>query len=91
VGTDPLDACPDVVASPGLCPGPSCNGDDCWPPDLDVDRDADIVDVLKFAPVIMSSLGDPNYDKRFDLDADGDIDIVDTLKYKPVILTSCTP
>jgi len=94
VGTDPLDDCPDVLGTPGLCPGPSCDGDDCWPPDLDVDREVDIVDVLKFKPLILAGFpcdGDPAYDNRFDFTADGCINIVDVLQYKPVILTSCTP
>jgi len=89
LGTDPLDSCPDVVGTPGLCPGTSCDGHDAWPLDLDVDRDADIVDVLKFKPVILTSV--PPSPQRLDFDADGDIDIVDVLKYKPSILTSCTP
>jgi len=89
VGTDPLDGCADVLGTSGLCPGPSCDGDDAWPPDLDVDRDADIVDVLKFKPYILTSV--PPSPQRFDFDTDGDIDIVDMLKYKPVIMTSCTP
>ena len=89
VGTDPLDDCPDVLGTPGLCPGPSCDGHDAWPPDSDIDRDADIVDVLKFRPYIMTSV--PPSPQRFDFDADGDIDIVDIMKYKPLIMTSCTP
>ena len=64
-------------------------GTDAWPPDMDADTDADIVDVVKFKPVILTSLGDLTYDRRFDFDADGDADIVDVLKYKPVIMTSC--
>ena len=94
VGTDPLDDCPDVLGTPGLCPGPSCDGDDAWPPDLDVDRDTDMVDVLKFKPLILAGFpcdGDPAYDNRFDFTADGCINIVDVLQYKPVILTSCMP
>ena len=65
-------------------------GTDAWPPDIDGDTDADVIDVLKFKGPIMANLGDFNYDKRFDFDADGDVDVVDVLKYKPVILTSCT-
>ena len=77
LGTDPLDACPDNPSH------------DAWPPDLDNDRDADIVDVLKFKPYVLTSV--PPSPPRFDLDTDGDIDIVDVMKYKPIILTSCTP
>ena len=86
--TDPLDDCADVLGTPGLCPGPDCDGDDAWPPDLDVDRDADVVDVLKFREVILNA---PKYHPRWDLDADGDIDVVDVMKYKGVIPTSCVP
>jgi len=89
MGTDPLYDCPVVTGTTGLCPGPSCDGHDAWPLDLDVDRDADIVDVLKFKPVILTSV--PPSPQRLDFDADGDIDIVDVLKYKSAILTSCTP
>jgi len=86
IGTDPLDACPDVIGSPGLCPGSDCDGDDAWPPDLNVDRSVDILDVLKFKPVINKPEA---YNKRYDLNADGDIDILDVLLMKPCIMTSC--
>jgi hypothetical protein len=88
LGTDPLDACPDVVGSPGLCPGTSCNGDDAWPPDINVERSADILDVLLFKPYIMTSV--PPSPARFDLNADGVINILDVLLYKPIIMTQCT-
>ena len=77
MGTDPLDACPDD------------RNDQAWPPDIDNDADADIVDVLKFKPVILTNASDPDYDRRFDLQGEGDIDIVDVLLYKPIILTQC--
>jgi len=77
IGTDPKDACAELA-----------DGNDAWPLDFDQDRDADIVDVLKFKPVILKPLVPGGH--RFDFDADGDADIVDVLKFKPYILTSCT-
>jgi len=94
IGTDPVAACPEWTGTPGLCPGPSCDGHDAWVPDLDVDRQADIADVLKFKPIFLVGLpceGDPGYDRRFDFNASGCINIADVLLYKPIILTSCTP
>ena len=90
IGTDPLDACPDVHGSPGLCPGPTCDGDDAWPPDLDVNAFVDVVDVLKFKGNLLKHSGEPGYIQRLDLYADGFIDIVDVLELKPVIITHCT-
>jgi len=82
VGTDPLDACPETST-------PDDEDPDAWPVDMDDDQDADIVDVLKYRPYILTSV--PPSPQRFDFDGDGDIDIVDILKYKPFILKSCTP
>jgi len=76
VGTDPIDACPDNSSH------------DAWPPDTNVDTWADILDVLLFKPVIMTSV--PPGPARFDLNADGKIDILDVLLYKPIIMTQCT-
>jgi hypothetical protein len=55
-------------------------------------RDAviNLLDVLCYRPVILSCLGDPNFDQRFDLNADGCINLLDVLQYRPVILTECT-
>lgn len=78
IGTDPMDACSDDADDPA------------WPPDFDNDTDVDIVDVLKFKPAILSSVGDPNYNRRYDLSADGTINIVDVLKYKSIILATCS-
>jgi hypothetical protein len=76
VGTDPLDACPDGST------------DDAWPPDINMDTWANILDVLLFKPVIMTSV--PPSPARYDVNADGKIDILDVLLYKPVIMTQCT-
>lgn len=58
------------------------------PPDLDADRDADIVDVITFKPVILHAA---KYHGRRDFDDDGDISILRVMKYKGIILTSCAP
>jgi hypothetical protein len=78
LGTDPLDTCPD---------DPS---DDAWPPDMNIDTSCNLLDLLQYRPVILTEVGDPDYDQRFDLNADGHIDILDLLQYRPVILTQCT-
>ena len=90
IGTDRLDACPDVLGTSGRCPGPSCDGDDCWPFDLNVNRAANILDVLLFKPVLGRTLGNPSYDRRYDFDANGSVSIIDVLLYKPVLGASCT-
>ncbi len=92
-GTDPLDACPDVVSSLcgsppqqyPCCPGPECDGDDAWPYDLNVDRTADILDVLLYKAALGGA-----YDARYDLDVSDTIDILDVLLYKAVLMTSCS-
>jgi hypothetical protein len=76
VGTDPLDACPD---------GPS---DDAWPPDINMDTRANILDVLLYKPIMITSV--PPSPARFDLNADHNINILDVLLYKPIIMTQCT-
>jgi len=78
------DADTKIDAADAQCPSV---GNDAWPLDFDQDGDADIVDVLKFKPVILKALQPGGH--RFDFDADGDADIVDVLKFKPYILQSC--
>ena len=76
VGTDADDACPDN------------SGDDAWPPDINMDTWANILDVLLYKPVIMTPV--PPSPARFDLNADSNINILDVLLYKPIIMTQCT-
>jgi len=76
VGTDPWDACRDDAS------------DDAWPPDINIDTWANILDVLLFKPVIMTPV--PPGPARFDLNADNNINILDVLLYKPIIMTQCT-
>jgi len=77
VQTDQQDACPDDP------------NDNAWPPDLNNDTAVDILDVLLFRNRILSALGDPGYDERFDLSFDGTINIVDVVTMRPFIMTSC--
>ena len=90
IGTDPLDTCPDVTGTPGLCPGPSCDGDDCWAFDLNVDRRVTIGDVLFFGPVMGDAAGDPDFESRYDLDVSGRITVGDVLFFGPVMGQRCT-
>jgi hypothetical protein len=50
------------------------------PGDMDGDCDVDIVDIMLVAGRWNSSIGDPEYDPRFDVDSDGNIDIVDIMR-----------
>jgi len=77
LGTDPTDACPDD------------SSDDAWPPDINIDTWANILDVLLYKPVIMTSV--PPGPARFDLNADGYINILDVLLYKAYLqLPACS-
>jgi hypothetical protein len=83
VGTDPLNACPD-------------NGiDDAWPPDINMDRWVNVLDLLLYPArgVLMTHAGDPNYDPRFDLNADSEVNVLDLLVFpaKRVLMIRCTP
>jgi subtilisin-like proprotein convertase family protein/putative hemolysin len=81
-GTDPLDGCPD---------GPA---DDAWPPDINMDTRADVLDMYQFvvADVLATNLGDPGYNPRFDLDADQSIAVLDLFQYvsRDLLATQCT-
>ena len=78
LGTDPLDACPDSTS------------DDAWPPDTKIDTKVDILDVVKFRPVILHCSGDPAYNIRYDLVINNCIDILDVVKLKPYLWLQCT-
>jgi hypothetical protein len=73
VHTDPLDACPDN------------SSDDVWPFDTKIDREINILDVVKFIPVLGFCSGDPSYDQRYDLMPDSCINILDVVKLIPVL------
>ncbi|UCH86720.1 MAG: hypothetical protein JSU97_09435 [Dehalococcoidia bacterium] len=94
-GTDPLDACPDVAGSPGLCPGPTCDGDDAWPLDNNVDTFATVVgDMLNYAGHMGATGGppaDPNWMQRLDINADNYITVVgDLYEFRVRVGTGCT-
>ncbi len=92
LGSDPLDACRDFPGMPGLCPGPSCNGDDAWPLDVNVDGQVSITgDVLNFVGRIGLTSGAPNWLQRLDFNGDGQISIVgDVFLYRGRIGETCT-
>jgi hypothetical protein len=94
-GTDPLDACPDVAGSPGLCPGATCDGHDAWPLDNNVDTFATVVgDMLNYAGHMAATGGppaDPNWMQRLDINADNYITVVgDLYEFRVRYGTGCT-
>jgi hypothetical protein len=90
LGTDPFDACPDVTGTPGLCPGPSCDGDDAWPFDNNVDTWSNVLDVLQYKGHLQTCVPDPNYVQRLDINADECVDVLDVLLYKGHLQVQCT-
>ncbi len=72
--TDPLNACP------------FDENHDAWPPDVNNDGRVNILDVLRYKPVLRGP-----YDRRYDVNTDGAINILDVLIYKSWIDTFCTP
>jgi len=63
---------------------------DAWPPDINNSVTANIIDILFYAPVMLTDFGDPNYDSRFDFNASGRIDIIDVLVLGPFMMQSCS-
>jgi C1A family cysteine protease len=78
IGTDPKDKCTDQ-------PGDR----DAWPPDINRDTYANVLDIGLFRPVLNSRVGQPSYNARFDLKFDGSIDVLDIGLYRPVLRTRC--
>jgi len=76
IGTDTLDRCTDEA-----------DDLDAWPPDMNQDTKANILDVLLYKPQFQEGA---TYACRYDLNASGEIEILDVLLYKSVIGTSCT-
>jgi C1A family cysteine protease len=81
LGTDPLDACPDVVGA-----------DDAWPLDVNNDGQISVVaDVLNFRGRIGAAPGNQYWRQRLDFNADGLISVVgDVLMYRGMIGETCT-
>jgi hypothetical protein len=90
--TDPGDDCPDATGTPGLCPGPTCDGHDAWPLDNNVDKNVTVVgDVLIYAAKMGLPVGGDPILQRLDINADGSITVVgDVYKYRGNIGASCT-
>lgn len=86
MGTDSLDKCSDTVSNPWGAPT-----DDAWPPDFDQSHVVNVIDVIKFKPVLLTIPGSHFYDRRFDLTGDNVINVLDVINLKPRLLTSCTP
>ena len=78
IGTDPLAACPTVVGA-----------HDAWPPDFDMNRSVDILDVGEIRLVFHTTV--PPTSPRFDLKPDGDINILDVGELRLFYNLSCTP
>ena len=78
MATDPYDDCPDNSNDPALAP------------DIDNNRSINVGDVIQFRGVILTSFGDPGYDRRLDFNADTNVNIGDVLAgFLGRILTSC--
>ncbi|UCH87428.1 MAG: thrombospondin type 3 repeat-containing protein [Dehalococcoidia bacterium] len=95
LGTDPLDACPDWPGTQlpdPLCPGPTCDGDDVWPLDNNVDTYVTTVgDVRNYAGNMGKDVATYPELLRLDLNADDYITTVgDVLPYSGIMGEQCT-
>ena len=81
IGTDPADACPDVVGS-----------DDAWPLDINMDRVITVAgDVYYYAGCLGARPGDPNWWQRLDFNMDSFITVTgDVFSYRGMNGKSCT-
>ncbi len=68
IGTDPLIPCADDSIADN-------EADDKWPPDLNDDQAANILDRARMVSQLLSQV----YDQRFDLNDDGLLNIFDRL------------
>jgi hypothetical protein len=74
--TDRSDDCTDNPGTPGLCPGPTCDGHDAWALDNTVDTEIDVTgDVWSYVGRVGATPGAPNWMQRLDIDMSGDIDV----------------
>ena len=93
--TDPLDSCPDIIGTPGLCPGPTCDGDDAWPLDINVDTFVTVGgDILPYRDRVGAWGGpppDPKWLQRLDLNDDNYITVGgDILPFRGLTAEMCT-
>lgn len=78
VGTDSLDACPNDVT------------DNAWPVDTNNSKTVNIGDVITFKDPMLTAMGNPKYNRRYDFNASSTVNIGDVIRFSGVILTSCT-
>jgi subtilisin family serine protease len=76
IGTDPFDSC----APP----------EDAWPPDTNDDTYVNVLDLFLFVPHLATSVGDANYDRRFDTNTDDAINVLDLFVLVPFLDSQCT-
>ncbi|UCH86986.1 MAG: penicillin acylase family protein [Dehalococcoidia bacterium] len=90
--TDRLDNCPDVTGTPGLCPSLTCDGDDAWPLDNNVDKSCTVVgDVLNYVGNTGGPVGGDPVLQRLDINMDNFVTIVgDVYEFAGNIGVSCT-
>jgi hypothetical protein len=79
LGTDPLDACPDIVGS-----------DDAWPLDINMDTFVTMADVFKYSGKIGKSVSADPLLRRLDLNMDNFITMADIYLYAGKLGQSCT-
>ena len=80
MGTDPLADCSDGATV----------GHDAWPPDFNMDRVVNILDLVQLLPPFFgSSPPDPNYSQRKDFNGDEVIDMVDIDGFLPYFGGTC--
>lgn len=73
IGTDPFDNCLDN------------RSDAAWPPDINNDREINIIDVVMFRGHIDCFVGEACYDNRLDLKPDGEVNIADVIVLRPYL------
>jgi hypothetical protein len=80
LGTDPSAACSDIV------------GHDAWPPDINMDRVVNVLDVLQYSGKIGLAVGDDPALRRLDLDQDGSISVTGDVDgvLQPYLNQTCT-
>ncbi len=77
--TDPLADCPEVVGK-----------HDAWPPDFNMDRFANLLDILSYIPYFnITATG--RSARRHDLNADGWVGMSDVLSFIPLFNIHCSP
>jgi len=78
----------------GVDPTSECaGGTDAWPGDINLDTVTDVLDLLAFPPskALLTAIGHPNFNRRYDMNGDNNVDVLDLLAYPPrgVLMTQC--